>query len=183
MCRKRWRMANLNTSACIQITEWEIMWAALVVINAAGSWFRRTTAPFKAEITNVIGTTTSATSRAWIILITLCWRRDWRGRGRARVGRIRTLLSRIWWLHCNSTFSRWTAYVSLYPDVSLLTPAWSPWVLYNPVVYISWSITHQSHTMIQTSSTLTSKYTLSPQKISNTTDQLNFNACMYKNIY
>lgn len=81
---------------------------------------------------------------------------------RVKFGRVLASLDRVRRLHCDSTLaSKGFSYVTLHPDVSMLTPASSPWVPHNPVIHtILCAVPNHSNTVVQCIATFTREYAL-----------------------
>lgn len=140
-----------SASSGIEVAYRIVMGAAAVVVITAGCRLKGAASPSKAVITILVDAAASASLRAWIIIITNSWgfyrRRWWRW---IRLRRVLTLLGWIWWLYGNSTLARFGAGdIALQPDVSILTPAGSPWVPHNPVINtVFGTIPNSNHTVV-----------------------------------
>lgn len=147
---------------CIDVTNGIVMGAATVIVLAASGSLKWATSPGKAIPSPVIDAAAGIAFSTGIVVVTDCWRLHWRGRRWAGIWGVLAFLERIGGLHRNSTFATSRAgQITLQPDIAVLTPAWTPGVLHNPIVNtIICSIPNRSNTMIQCSPTGSGKYTL-----------------------
>lgn len=135
--------------------------AAWVVITAGGT-LKRTASPRKAIPSKLIYAAASGACRTVVVTITNNgWLHRWRWRWSGIWG-ILAFLDRIGGLHCNPTLASTCGHITFHSDIPLLSPASSPRILHNPIVYtIFCTISNGSNTMIQVCPASSRKYTLS----------------------
>lgn len=151
----------LQAGSSTDVTDRVVMGAAAVTVITAGGAFKWAASPFKAQVWELEDATASFSGGAGVIFIAYRWRchRTWRSW--ARIWWVWSLFDGVGSLHCNPTLTCWVSYVTFHPDVTLFTPARTPWVSHNPVINAPFRpISNHVNTMVQICSTLSSEYTL-----------------------
>lgn len=147
----------------MNITDRVIGRATAGAILTAGSRLNGAASPCKAVPWILKKAATCGSRGARVILITHGWRRACRGwRGRTRVWWVPTFLCWVRCLHCNPTLAGLACqHITLQLNVPILTPAWTPWVLHQPIIFtILCSVSNHHNTVVKLCSTDASKNTL-----------------------
>ena len=151
-----------QAGAFFKIADGIFLWAARIIVIAAGGRLKWTASPCKARSSILIKTAAGIALRTGVIVVTDSWGHYWRRWRWAWVGRILTFLDRVGGLHCYSTFASCFAnQIALHPNITCLSPACTPWVSHNPVINtIVCAIPNSSNSMVQCCPTSSCEYTL-----------------------
>lgn len=138
------------------------MGAATVMVIAAGCGFKRAASPTKAGASILIDTAAGSSFLAWEVVITFgrgLHRRWWRS---SRFWRVHSGFDGVWRLYCYTTLACGNiGHISLQPDITTLSPVFTPWIPHNPIICtIVCTISNSDNTVIQIGSATASEDTL-----------------------